>query len=93
MGAEPETHADQVTITLSHDAALVLYGILCRYFFDGNASLTVVDQAQPDGEFWALSDVQVQLERRLVILPQQDVLITEARDRLAKRRNRGDMKR
>jgi hypothetical protein len=41
--------ADVVTLPLSLDAALVLYGMLCRYFLAGDETLT--DVKSPSGEF------------------------------------------
>ena len=90
MIARPDDEADTVTVVVSRDTALVLYGILCRFFVCGDLSVADGGENMPSGEFWALSDVQVQLETAFITLAQQNALIAEASNRLAAKHNQGN---
>jgi hypothetical protein len=70
--------SEPVTLTLTHDEALVLFEFLARN--EGADSFPIVDQAE-EKALWRLHG---QLEKRLVeiFLPNYHELVQQARDRV-----------
>ena len=89
MNGNKASEERAIGIALSRDAALVLYGMLCGVFFEGKNHLDLGPDDAPSAEFWALSDVQVQLENVFMTEPRQDIQIAEAANRLVALHNSG----